>query len=59
MSYVPREVLKPTKNDRLEGLHRNEIPSVCTLRRLERKGLLLPDNIVHKYVPERKPPKRH
>lgn len=59
MSYVPREVLKPTLNDRLEGLRRNEIPSVCTRRRLEREGVLLPDDIVHKYVPERKPHKRH
>ena len=59
ISYVPRELMKPTLTDRMEGIRRNEIPSVCTRRRLEREGVLLPDDIVHKYVPDRKQPKRN
>ena len=58
VSYVPESVAKPSMADRLEGLRRNEPPRFATRRRLEREGLVLPDDILHEYLPTRKPRKK-
>ena len=58
VSYVPESVAKSNMADRLEGLRRNEPARFATRRRLEREGLVLPDDILHEYLPTRKPRKK-
>ena len=58
VSYVPESVARPSMADRMEGLRRNEPPRFATRRRLEREGLVLPDDILHEYLPTRKSRKK-
>ena len=58
VSYVPESVAKPSMADRMESLRRGEPPRFATRRRLEREGLVLPDDILHEYLPTRKPRKK-
>ena len=58
VSYMPESVARTSMADRLEGLHRGEPPRFATRRRLEHEGLVLPDHILHEYLPTRKPRKK-
>ena len=58
VSYIPEALARPSMADRMEALRRQELPKVATRRRLEREGLVLPDDILHKYLPTRKSHKK-
>jgi len=52
VAWLPQSLTTATMAERLEALRRNEPTKMITRRRLEREGLVMPDDVLRKYYPE-------
>jgi len=51
LTTVPEALLKPTLSDRMEHIRTSHPVQYATRRRLEREGIILPDDILSRYPP--------
>ena len=59
LTHVPAALLKPTLGDRMEHIRTSHPVQYATRRRLEREGIILPDDILSRYPPTNRQRKHH